>query len=167
MSDRLNGKNMPIQMLLMRSGHLLKYQMFSLLEQYDMNPGQVGILFILERYGNLSQRQLARIAGISPPSMTVALRKMEEKGLIVRTPDADDQRKIRIDLTDAGRARIGDMRQLLYRTQERMLDGFCEEEKLLLRRFLLQIEDNILHSGDMEEADLSGIFRRMHQRNEF
>ena len=63
MSDRLNGKNMPIQMLLMRSGHLLKYQMFSLLEQYDMNPGQVGVLFILERYGNLSQRQLARIAG--------------------------------------------------------------------------------------------------------
>ena len=113
MSDRLNGKNMPIQMLLMRSGHLLKYQMFSLLEQYDMNPGQVGVLFILERYGNLSQRQLARIAGISPPSMTVALRKMEEKGLIGRTPDADDQRKIRIDLTDAGRARIGDMRQLL------------------------------------------------------
>ena len=38
---------MPLQMLMMRSAHLLKYQTISLLERFDMNMGQAAILFIL------------------------------------------------------------------------------------------------------------------------
>ena len=82
----MDGKSMPLQMLLMRSAHLLKYQTISLVERFDMNLGQAAILFILSRYGNLTQRQLSGRAGITPPSMNVALRKMEEKGLVNDQP---------------------------------------------------------------------------------
>ena len=154
-------------MLLMRSAHLLKYQTISLLERFDMNMGQAAILFILSRYGNLTQRQLSGRAGITPPSMNVALRKMEEKGLVKKEPDPNDQRKTRIHLTDTGRSRIEDLKQLFRKTEEIMLQDFREEEKLLLRRFLMQIEENVMESKELKDMDLSEVLRRLHPEKNF
>lgn len=158
---------MPLQMLMMRSAHLLKYQTISLLERFDMNMGQAAILFILSRYGNLTQRQLSGRAGITPPSMNVALRKMEEKGLVKKEPDPNDQRKTRIHLTDTGRSRIEDLKQLFRKTEEIMLQDFREEEKLLLRRFLMQIEENVMESKELKDMDLSEVLRRLHPEKNF
>ena len=163
----MDGKSMPLQMLLMRSAHLLKYQTISLLERFDMNMGQAAILFILSRYGNLTQRQLSGRAGITPPSMNVALRKMEEKGLVKKEPDPNDQRKTRIHLTDTGRSRIEDLKQLFRKTEEIMLQDFREEEKLLLRRFLMQIEENVMESTELKDMDLSEVLRRLHPEKNF
>ena len=163
----MDGRNMPLQMLMMRSAHLLKYQTISLLERFDMNMGQAAILFILSRYGNLTQRQLSGRAGITPPSMNVALRKMEEKGLVKKEPDPNDQRKTRIHLTDTGRSRIEDLKQLFRKTEEIMLQDFREEEKLLLRRFLMQIEENVMESKELKDMDLSEVLRRLHQEKNF
>lgn len=163
----MDGRNMPLQMLMMRSAHLLKYQTISLLERFDMNMGQAAILFILSRYGNLTQRQLSGRAGITPPSMTVALRKMEEKGLVKKEPDPNDQRKTRIHLTDTGRSRIEDLKQLFRKTEEIMLQDFREEEKLLLRRFLMQIEENVMESKELKDMDLSEVLRRLHPEKNF
>ena len=163
----MDGRNMPLQMLMMRSAHLLKYQTISLLERFDMNMGQAAILFILSRYGNLTQRQLSGRAGITPPSMNVALRKMEEKGLVKKEPDPNDQRKTRIHLTDTGRSRIEDLKQLFRKTEEIMLQDFREEEKLLLRRFLMQIEENLMESKELKDMDLSEVLRRLHPEKNF
>ena len=100
----MDSRNMPIQMLLMKSAHLLKYQTVSLLERFDMNLGQAAILFILKRYGNLTQRQLSGRVGITPPSMNVALRKMEEKGLVNRKVYAEVPPRVEYSLTDLGRS---------------------------------------------------------------
>ena len=163
----MDGRNMPLQMLMMRSAHLLKYQTISLLERFDMNMGQAAILFILSRYGNLTQRQLSGRAGITPPSMNVALRMMEEKGLVKKEPDPNDQRKTRIHLTDTGRSRIEDLKQLFRKTEEIMLQDFREEEKLLLRRFLMQIEENVMESKELKDMDLSEVLRRLHPEKNF
>ena len=146
---------------------MLKYQTISLLERFDMNMGQAAILFILSRYGNLTQRQLSGRAGITPPSMNVALRKMEEKGLVKKEPDPNDQRKTRIHLTDTGRSRIEDLKQLFRKTEEIMLQDFREEEKLLLRRFLMQIEENVMESKELKDMDLSEVLRRLHPEKNF
>lgn len=165
--DQMDGKNMPMQMILLHSAHLLKYQAFSVLEKIDMNPGQVGILFILNRYGSMSQRQLARKAGITPPSMTAAVKKMEEKGYVLKEPDPNDQRKQKICLTDKGRDSLDDLLHLFRHMESVMLTGFRTEEKMLLRRFLLQIEDNILHSKEMENTDQNEILKKMYSQHTF
>lgn len=68
------------------------------MEELDIKPSQAGILFSLKCWGEQSQRQLAQRVGITPPSMTVALRKMEEKGYVSRKTDEKDQRITRIQL---------------------------------------------------------------------
>lgn len=158
----MDGKNLPLQMLLLRDAHLVKYQFLSVLEDFDLSPGKAAVLFILSKYGKLTQRQLAKAAGITPPSMTVALRKMEEKGLVQKNPDPKDQRKVLIQLTDTGRERIEDIRKLCRETENAMFQNFSEEEKLLFRRFLLQIEENAMKSKEVNHDSFKEIMCRMY-----
>ena len=152
---KLENGNAPVQMILQQLLHLTKYQAIHLLEHFDLNPGQAGILFTLSHRGNLTQRELAARIGITPPSMTVALRKMEEKGYVIKQPDELDQRKIRID----------DMKKVFRQIEEIMFRGFLPEEKLLLRRFLLQMEENILKSKEMDGMDMNCIISRMYPQD--
>ena len=59
-------------------------------------------MFSLKHWGEQSQKQLAERVGITPPSMTVALRKMEEKGYVTRRQDEKDQRVVKIHLAPKG-----------------------------------------------------------------
>ena len=96
-----------IMIILHQLMHLSEYQAMRGLEQMDLKPGQAGILFWLGREGELSQRRLAEKLGITPPSVTTALRKLEAKGLIGKEVDPADQRIQRIDLTEAGKEMLG------------------------------------------------------------
>ena len=69
----------------------MKYQAMKRMEEMDIKPSQAGVLFSLKCWGEQSQKQLAERVGITPPSMTVALRKMEEKGYVIRKQDKNDQ----------------------------------------------------------------------------
>ena len=60
----------------------MQYQSMKRMEKMDLKPSQAGVLFSLKHWGEQSQKQLAERVGITPPSMTVALRKMEEKGYV-------------------------------------------------------------------------------------
>lgn len=158
----MDAKNLPLQMLLLKDAHLVKYQFLSVMEDFDLSPGKAAVLFILNKYGKMTQRQLAKAAGITPPSMTVALRKMEEKGLVKKDPDPNDQRKIRIQLTDKGKERIEDIKKLCKETEDAMFRDFAEEEKLLFRRFLIQIEENVMKTKEVKEDSFGEIMRRMY-----
>ena len=48
-----------------------------------------------------------------------------------------------------------------------MLQDFREEEKLLLRRFLMQIEENVMESKELKDMDLSEVLRRLHPEKNF
>ena len=76
--------------------------------------------------------------------MTVMLQKMEKNGFVTRNPDKEDQRIIRITLTDKGKNCVGEIRAALARMEEKMFDGFSREEQILARRFLLQMQDNLM-----------------------
>ena len=65
----------------------MQYQSMKRMEKMDLKPSQAGVLFSLKHWGEQSQKQLAERVGITPPSMTVALRKMEEKGYVTRRQD--------------------------------------------------------------------------------
>ena len=80
----------------------MQYQSMKRMEKMDLKPSQAGVLFSLKHWGEQSQKQLAERVGITPPSMTVALRKMEEKGYVIRRQDEKDQRVVKIHLAPKG-----------------------------------------------------------------
>jgi DNA-binding MarR family transcriptional regulator len=64
------------------------------------------VLSILAREGPTRLTALATAEGISQPSMSQLVQRLEKQGLIARVSDPDDGRAALIDITDAGRALI-------------------------------------------------------------
>lgn len=71
---------------------------------------------------------------------------MEKVGLIERRPDPEDRRVTRVYLTDKGRELQAQVEEKLRVLNEEAFRGFTQNEKVLLRRFLLQIKDNLLQA---------------------
>ena len=131
-------------MLMHQIVHLGKYRAMKEMTSFELKPNQVGILFILECKGKLSQKELASKIGVTPPSMTVALRKLEEQGFIVREPDEEDQRVVRICLSKKGKDCIEEIHRSMDGMEELVYRGMSQEERLLFRRLLLEARNNLM-----------------------
>ena len=76
--------------------------------------------------------------------MTKMVKRMYKAGFVERRSDPDDQRVSRVYLTDDGRAVQAQVKQVWRTMEEETFDGFTLEERVLLRRFFLQIRENLL-----------------------
>jgi DNA-binding MarR family transcriptional regulator len=65
---------------------------------------QASVLLRLERDGPLTNAQLAAAESVRPQSMQETMRSLEEAGLVARSADLHDGRKIMFSLTKLGRA---------------------------------------------------------------
>jgi len=88
---------------------------------------------ILEAIGDASDgttvSELAYRLGLALPTVTVAVKKMEAKGYVVKTASADDGRVTMIGLTDAG-IRVYRAHSLFHRRMVRHISAiFTENEK--------------------------------------
>ncbi len=68
---------------------------------------QLRILRVLQQEGTRSASDLAQAAGLSAPSLTRVLDRMEELELVVRVADPSDRRRVCIELRERGRHLIG------------------------------------------------------------
>lgn len=139
----MNIENMPMHMLLMQIVHLHKQQVMHLLKPTGLQLSQAGILVVLKLNGPLSQREIADKIHVTPPSVTVALQKLEKLEYIEKCPDEKDQRIMRILLTESGRELVEQMKGLLGRMEEMLFEGMSAEEKMLLRRLIMQMRNNL------------------------
>lgn len=88
---------------------LVEPRLLALWQDADMTLSQRRILGRL-RDGPKSAGDIAGGLGISSPSLTRMLTKLEERELIVRTLDPGDRRRILVELTTKGQRLIGDHR---------------------------------------------------------
>lgn len=77
--------------------------------RYGISRGDFDVLATLRRNGapyQLSPKALAASMMLTTGAMTGRLDRLEERGLITRSPDPDDRRALVITLTDEGRTLI-------------------------------------------------------------
>jgi len=58
----------------------------------------------LQLAGALTPRELADMERVQPPTMTKIVGKLEDRGLVARTPHPTDRRQVILAATEAGRA---------------------------------------------------------------
>ncbi len=150
------GEDTPITVfiLLDQISHLSKYCAMKKMESMDLKPGQAGILFILNKEGGMSQKHLAQKMGITPPSMTVALRKLEAGGYVEKEPDKSDQRILQVRLTEKGRACIAMLRSITDEMEELLFRNLSREEQLLVKRLLLEMRNNLIGNKEFKGMDM-------------
>nr|WP_314840720.1 MarR family transcriptional regulator [uncultured Microbacterium sp.] len=67
-----------------------------------MSDAQLAVLATLRMHGRRTITALAERERVTAPSMTSMINGLEEQGLVFRTPDEEDRRRVQVDITDAG-----------------------------------------------------------------
>src|SRR4051812_5052524 len=69
----------------------------------DLTFSQLSVLTSLQLAGALTPRELADIERVQPPTMTKIVGKLEDRGLVARTPHPTDRRQVILAATEQGR----------------------------------------------------------------
>lgn len=115
----------------------------ALLRKYNLHVGQDHALCELWKKEGITQLELSERMGCEPPTITNMIKKLEEYGLVYRQRDPVDGRINRIYLTSEGKALQQPIQEVWEKQQEKLLEGTLPEERLLLRRILQQMLENI------------------------
>ena len=75
-----------------------------------LTPSQLSALASVDRLGPLQLGDLARVEAVAPPTLTRAVARLEQRGLLRRRPDPADRRAALVETTPAGRRALKDVR---------------------------------------------------------
>lgn len=120
---------------------------------HDAHRGQGRILSLLRDNGSMPQRELAALLRIQPPSLSEALSKLEERGLVERVQDVSDKRVVNVTITDNGRELAAEVEQARQENAEKALSALSQEEQQTLSDLLGKLIGSLLVSlGPDEEG---------------
>ncbi len=105
----------------------------------QVKPAYLWALLSLWRSDGLKVVDLAREAALETSTMTGLLDRMERDGLVIRTPDADDRRTLRIYLTHEGKKLQQPLIDLALLMIDELLMGIPEEEVSVVNDVLRRI----------------------------
>lgn len=112
-------------------------------KELGLYPGQIPILAILSKKDGYSQREIVKLLGVKPPTVTVSIQRLEKSGILCRKQDENDQRVTRIYLTEKGRGTIQKGMRFMEEMEQAVFGSFSDTELCLMRRFFMQILENI------------------------
>lgn len=114
-----------------------------LLTKIELHTGQEMLLLRLWSRDGLTQSELAGDLCISPATMTKMLDRMAKTGLVERRTDVEDQRVSRVYLTAKGRSLREPVEGIWHELEAQSLVNLTLDERILLRRLLLQVYENL------------------------
>jgi DNA-binding MarR family transcriptional regulator len=101
------------------------------------------VLCVVAKQDGLNQSEIAEQLSVQGATVTNMLQHLEEAGLVARRRDPEDNRLVRVYLTETGRQKEKSINEQFGNMQELIFKGISEEERVILRRWLQQIVMNI------------------------
>jgi MarR family transcriptional regulator, transcriptional regulator for hemolysin len=86
-----------------------------------------------------SQRELAELMRIEPPTLVRHLDKLADEGLVERRPDPADRRVLRVVVTDSGHARLTELRKVVHEFDDELRGILTKRDAEVLGRALPRI----------------------------
>lgn len=114
------------------------------IEPHGVTLGMWYFLRALWHEDGLTQRQLSLVVGTMEPTTLTAIKSMERIGIVTRTRNAEDRRKINIFLTARGHQLKNELLPLAKEVVENSVEGLSDGEKGELLRYLDTVQRNVL-----------------------
>ncbi len=100
----------------------------------ELSPSLTAALSTVERHGPLTPSEVALRERIQRPTATRVLARLEEEGLIGRTPDPQDRRSSLLAVTTAGRELLDELRTRKTAFLAARLEALDPDERAALAR---------------------------------
>lgn len=137
---------------LWRVNHALEKLSRQMLVSIGVTGPQRLALRIIGHTPDLSATALARALRLDPSTVTGILRRLQEAGMLERTPDLQDARRVRLRLTEQGRAVDTRAQGTVEAAMTRTLEGMTPEARAAVVAFLDTFEKQL----ESERACLAG-----------
>ena len=135
-----------INYLLTTAQHEVFQTFSSGLSQFNITPGQYGVLSCLWKNGSCTPKEISQILRLENSTISGVLDRMQKRGLINRVVDPEDRRSVQVVPTEEGSALRDDVLRLIERLNVEILSGFSPEQKGILL-------DGLRKIGNVERAD--------------
>ena len=100
---------------------------------------QFMVLTMLAAYPGHSNADLARVALLTPQTVSVIVANLERMGALVRRPHAVHGRIQHLHLSASGRALLADCRARAHAVERELAGGLSGPEQLMVRTWLVRI----------------------------
>jgi DNA-binding MarR family transcriptional regulator len=100
---------------------------------WKLPVAQARVLSQIDEMQTTRVSDLARAQHCSQPTMTSLVRRLQDQGLVTRTPDPEDARAAWISLTDEGRQTLADIRRARADIIESLIQELTPADRQRLR----------------------------------
>lgn len=117
---------------------------------YELTPAGFDVLANLRRHGpdfSKSPSELATSSMMSTGGMTFRIDKLEDAGLVVRTPSPDDRRAVVVTLTERGKSLIDQVIEIHLARQASLLERFDSSDRAAFATLLARLENEWVRAG--------------------
>ncbi|PBB43388.1 MarR family transcriptional regulator [Mesorhizobium sp. WSM3866] len=109
------------------------------LDEFGVTQPQFATLIMLSAYPGISNADLARLAVLTPQTVSVIVGNLEKAGSVVRKPHAVHGRIQHLDLSDSGRALLKKCRERVQRLERELTAALSANEERAVRRWLVAV----------------------------
>lgn len=110
-------------------------------EVYDLSISELHLIDDISSASNPTMSEVAKIATLTNGTITTAVKKLEEKGYVIRQKDDKDRRIMRVRLTPKG-IKVGRVHQEFH---DDMVSRVCDEANVMDDEILLQSLRRLLY----------------------
>ncbi|WP_243372696.1 MarR family transcriptional regulator [Geotalea sp. SG265] len=111
------------------------------LQPFSLTPMQCLFMEALWEEDGLSVGEIGRRIALDTATLAGILDRLVTAGWVRREVDSQDGRVARVYLTEKGTGAIGTLAETMEQTNDDLLKGFSQEERLLLKRLLKDFRD--------------------------
>jgi DNA-binding MarR family transcriptional regulator len=123
-----------------------------------LSRNDITLLRAITTHGPVRVSDLASWQGVDKSTVTPQVRRLEERGLVVRQGDPGDKRAVLLTATDHGRQRLQAMDTVGVRLFERALDGWTDSERRVLAALMQRFVDEL---ADVPQDSTSHLRQRV------
>ncbi|MCK4355819.1 MarR family transcriptional regulator [Candidatus Bipolaricaulota bacterium] len=135
------SEQMRIGQLLLQVCRLTGDRLRVKMEEIGVHRAQGLVLLQLCHRDGISQRQIIQARHVSPATMTNMLQRMERDGWITRERDSNDQRMVRVYLTEKAKSLRKEAQQTFRGMEEELASVYTDEEKEMFCRLLMKLHE--------------------------
>ncbi|MEO1057374.1 MAG: MarR family winged helix-turn-helix transcriptional regulator [Actinomycetota bacterium] len=132
-----------VETTLMATARLVRQAFDCRLATLDLNLTQASLIAYVAEFGATSQTRLADHLGIGRAAIGTVIDQLQRRGVVERTPDPNDRRVWRVDVTDKGRAMAGDIAEVDEVLRAELRYGIGREERQALAWVMTRLQHNV------------------------